>query len=320
MTAVELDPDLADVLAAFPEGVDPGDHIGDMNVVRLLRSTMDVLAMTGGTLPTDDRVRVHDRSIPGPAGAPEVPVRIYSPVAAGTARPGVVFFHGGAFILGDVYTEELRCLRYAAEAGCVVVSVGYRLAPEDPFPAGFDDCYSALVWVAEHRTELGIDGRRLAVGGTSAGGGLAASVALRARDAGGPALALQLLVYPTLDARMGTPSMHEFTSTPGWNSVANHLMWSYYLDGSGPASAYASPALAEALTGLPPAAVVVAAFDPLRDEAVEYALTLVRAGVSTELHLYPGTFHAFDAIAPFAAISQRALEDQVLALRRALRR
>ena len=140
-----------------------------------------------------------------------------------------MFFHGGAFVLGDRYTEELRCLRYAAEAGCVVVSVDYRLAPEHPFPAAVDDCYAGLEWTVSHAAELGIDPSRVGVGGSSAGGALAAAVALMARDRGGPALAVQILNYPVIDDRMQTPSMRAFDATPMWTSGSNADMWQHYL-------------------------------------------------------------------------------------------
>ncbi|HTZ09072.1 MAG TPA: alpha/beta hydrolase, partial [Acidimicrobiales bacterium] len=270
---------------------------------------------------TDERVRVEDRTVPGPPGAPEVAVRVYTPRALEAPGAGVVFFHGGAFILGDVYTEELRCLRYAAGARCVVVSVGYRLAPEDPFPAAPDDGYAALVWTAEHAGALGIDPGRLAVAGSSAGGALAAATALRARDAGGPTLAFQLLNYPVIDDRLATPSMRTFDATPLWTSGASALMWDYYLgpvEGRGPVSPYAAPGRAEDLGGLPPALVVAAELDPLRDEGLDYGRRLLEAGVPTELHCYRGACHGFDIIATATAIGRRALDEQVAALERGL--
>ena len=178
-----LDPELAAVLAGFPDGVDPGAHLRDMNVVRMLRSTLDLLGVMGASLPTDERVAVEDGAIPGVDAGTEIPVRIYAPVDRDNRAPALVFFHGGAFVLGDRYTEELRCLRYAAEAQCVVVSVDYRLAPEHPYPAGVDDCYAGLEWTVAHTEELDIDPARVGVGGSSAGGALAAAVAL---DGPGP--------------------------------------------------------------------------------------------------------------------------------------
>jgi acetyl esterase/lipase len=288
----------------------------------MLRSTLDLLAATGGSLPTDDRVTVENRSIPGPGGEAPIPIRIYVPVdgEAGPA-PALVFFHGGAFVLGDLYTEELRCLRYAAEARCVVVSVDYRLAPEYPFPAAPEDCFVGLRWTVAHAGDLDIDPARVGVGGSSAGGALAAATALMARDRGGPALAFQLLNYPVIDDRLDTPSMRVFDTTPLWTSGASADMWVYYLgepNGRGEVSPYAAPGRAADLSGLPPAYVLTAELDPLRDEGIDYARRLMEVGVATELHTVPGAFHGFDIIAANSTVGQRAIDEQVRALVRGL--
>jgi len=316
-----LDPEIADALAAFPVGFDSAASLRDMNIVRLLRSTSDLLAATGGTLPTDGRVSVQDGIVPGPTAGEAVPVRTYTPLAGGGLRPGLVFFHGGAFVLGDTRTEELRCLRYAGDAGCVVVSVDYRLAPEHPYPAAVDDAFAATCWVAAHAGELGVDATRLAVAGSSAGGALAAAVALRARDAGGPALAFQLLNYPVIDDRMTTASMRAFDATPLWTNGANADMWQHYLGdpaGRGEVSPYAAPGRATDLRGLPPAYVLTAELDPLRDEGIDYARRLLESGVPTELHTFPGACHGFDIIAAQSTLGGRAIDEQVVALGRAL--
>jgi acetyl esterase len=318
-----LDPELASVLAGFPDGVDPGAHLRDMNVVRMLRSTLDLLGVMGGSLPTDERVAVEDGAIPGVEAGTEIPVRIYTPVHRADGRaPALVFFHGGAFVLGDRYTEELRCLRYAAEAQCVVVSVDYRLAPEHPFPAGVYDCYAGLEWTVSHARELDIDPARVGVGGSSAGGALAAAVALMARDRGGPALVVQILNYPVVDDRMQTPSMRAFDATPMWTSGADADMWQHYLgdpDGRGDVSPYAAPGRATDLAGLPAAYVLTAELDPLRDEGIDYARRLMEAGVPTELHTVAGACHGFDIIAAGSTLGQRSIEEQVRALVRGLR-
>jgi acetyl esterase len=317
-----LDPELAVALAGFPDGVDPGGHLRDMNVVRMLRSTLDLLGVMGGTLPTDERVVAQDRTIPGVEAGTEIPLRIYAPVErSGGPAPVLVFFHGGAFVLGDRYTEELRCLRYAAEARCVVVSVDYRLAPEHPYPAAVDDCYAGLQWTVAHAEELDIDPRRVGVGGSSAGGALAAAITLMARDRGGPALVVQILNYPVTDDRMETPSMRAFDATPMWTSGSDADMWQHYLgdpDARGDVSPYAAPARATDLAGLPAAYVLTAELDPLRDEGIDYARRLMEAGVPTELHTVAGACHGFDIIAAGSTLGRRSIEEQVRALARGL--
>ncbi|HEX6354555.1 alpha/beta hydrolase [Actinophytocola sp.] len=263
-------------------------------------------------------VSIRDVVVPG---SPDVPVRVYAPEEQDGPLPGMVFIHGGGFILGSAAMFDSDATRIAAEVGAVVVSVDYRLAPENPFPAGLDDCYAALVWTAKSATELGIDPDRLAVGGDSAGGGLAAAVALLARDRGGPELCFQYLGIPELDDRLNTPSMQAYHDTPLWHRPAAEFSWDCYLGGPGirgteDVSPYAAPARAEDLSGLPPAFVNVCQFDPLRDEGIAYAQRLAQANVPTELVLYPGTFHGAGMIAA-AQITKRITTDQLAALRRA---
>lgn len=254
-------------------------------------------------------------------GEPGVPVRVYAPAEQDGPLPGLLFIHGGGFILGNVEMFDGDAKRIAAEVGAVVVSVDYRLAPENPFPAGLDDCYAALLWTTASASELGIDLTRLAVGGDSAGGGLAAAVALLARDRGGPALCFQYLGIPELDDRLDTPSMRAYVDTPLWHRPAAEFSWDSYLGpgvrGTEDVSPYAAPARMSDLSGLPPAFVNVCQFDPLRDEGMTYAQRLAQANVPTELVLYPGTFHGSGMIAA-SAITKRIISDQLAALRRAL--
>ena len=270
--------------------------------------------------PDRDDVTKEDRRVPGPAGAPEVPVRIYRPKAGANALRGCVFeIHGGGFMMGSIEMMDPWCQRVAAELDAVVVSVEYRLAPEHPFPAGVDDCYAALCWTARHASQLGVDPARIALAGQSAGGGLAAGTALMARDRGFPSLCFQLLEIPELDDRLDTPSMLAFHDTPLWNRPNAVWSWKHYLgaDHAGEASPYAAPARAKDLAGLPPAYVSTMEFDPLRDEGILYAQRLMQAGVSVELHSSPGTFHG-SALLPGAAVSQRGAREVLDALRRAL--
>jgi acetyl esterase/lipase len=266
--------------------------------------------VAAGPAPDTAGLEIEDRTVPAD---PDVPVRVYRPHQA---QGAVVWMHGGGWVLGDLDTEHAWAARLAAGSGAVVVSVGYRLAPEDPFPAALDDAYAALVWTAEHAGELGIDPGRIAVGGHSAGGGLAAGVALRARDEQGPPIRFQLLNQPGLDDRQETWSARNFTGTPWWNRDTVAAALRHYL-GSAPASPYAAPARATDLSGLPPAYIASAELCPNRDEDIEYALRLLQAGVSVELHQWPGTFHGSHAILS-AEVSQRQVAELAAVLRRGL--
>ena len=206
-------------------------------------------------------MEIEDRTVPAD---PDVPVRIYRPQRA---QGAIIWLHGGGFVMGDLETEHPWAVRVADGSGAVVVSVGYRLAPEHRFPAALDDAYAVLAWTAEHAAELGIDPGRIAVGGHAAGAGLAAAVALRARDQQGPPIRFQLLSQPELDDRQETWSARNFTDTPFMTRDKVAASWRHYL-GSAPASPYAAPARAADLSGLPPAYIATAEFDPNRDEAI----------------------------------------------------
>jgi acetyl esterase/lipase len=204
--------------------------------------------------------------------------------------------------------------------GIVVVAVEYRLAPENPFPCGLEDCYATLQWMAAQADSLAIDTDRVGVYGQSAGGGLAAALALLARDRGGPALCFQFLGIPELDDRLETTSMRQFVDTPMWHRANAIRSWLFYLGDDatrGEVSPYAAPARATDLRGLPPAYVCTMEFDPLRDEGILYALALLQAGVPVELHQYPGTFHG-SAMVPTAAVSRRGAAEALEVLRRGL--
>ena len=232
------------------------------------------------------------------------------------ARANTIWLHGGGFVMGDLETEHPWAVRIANGSGAVVITVDYRLAPEHRFPAALDDAYAALTWTAGHAAELGIDTGRIAAGGHAAGAGLAAAVALRARDQQGPQIRYQLLNQPELDDRQQTWSARNFTDTPFMTRDKVAASWRHYL-GSAAASPYAAPARADDLSGLPPAYITSAEFDPNRDEAIGYAQRLLQAGVPAELHQWPGTFHGSQAILS-AEVSQRQIAELGAALRRAL--
>ena len=262
---------------------------------------------------------IEDYQVTGHDGDPAVTVRVFRSRWATGAVPALLYIHGGGFVLGSVASEQDNAASLASTLDIVVASVEYRLAPESPFPAALHDCFAALNWLCQHADDIGVDRARVGVYGSSAGGGLAAALALYCRDRGGPSLCFQFLAIPLLDDRLETQSMRAFIDTPEWNRPSAELSWAYYLgsSGSGEVSAYAAPARAHDLRDLPPAYVSTMEFDPLRDEGILYAMALLDAGVSVELHSYPGTFHGSTQVAT-ASVSQRIADEQIQVLRRAL--
>ncbi|NEB78958.1 alpha/beta hydrolase [Streptomyces sp. SID14478] len=256
---------------------------------------------------------VEDREIPGPPGAPAIPVRIYLPQPAATDAadaPVVVFFHGGGWVIGDLDSHDATARGLCRDAGAVVVSVDYRLAPEAPFPAAVEDAYAAVCWVADHAAELGADPGALTVAGDSAGGNLAAVVAHIARDEGGPHIARQVLVYPATDARQKAGSFA--ANADGYFLTAVHCHWfrEQYLGPDGdPAHPHVSPLLVEDFAGLPPAHVVTAGCDPLCDEGRAYAQALRDAGVPVTESRFPGMFHGFFGFPDLLEDARRARAD-----------
>lgn len=246
-------------------------------------------------------------------GAQSIPVRIYRGGPA--PAPTVIYCHSGAFVLGNLDTDHFQCVELAKRGLCTVISVDYRLAPEYPYPAAADDVFAVLEWAVTSSAALGIDTARLAVAGSSAGGALAARLAQQAADGVAPALVFQLLHQPVLDDRP-MPSKEEFQATPGFDGPAAARMWQYYL-GDERVPLGAVPGRAAELTGVASALITCSELDPLRDEAVDYALRLMWAGVATELHVYPGTCHGFDSLVPQWETSQQLFATQGAALRRA---
>lgn len=234
---------------------------------------------------------VTNRFIPGPTA--ELPVRIYRPEGEGPL-PALVAFHGGCWIVGNIDLADRPFRALANATGCVVVSVNYQKAPEHPFPASLDDCHAGFAWTVSHATELGVDPTRIGVVGDSAGGNLAASVCLKAREEGGPAPAVQVLIYPAVDSALETPSARECAE--GYGLTTRDMAWSWQQYAPDPVirdSPLVSPMRASSLAGLPPAVVVTAGFDVLRDEGMAYCERLRADGVPTVRHHYPGTIHGF---------------------------
>jgi acetyl esterase len=252
--------------------------------------------------------------------AESIPVRVYRPVgaAADASLPALVFFHGGGWVIGDVDTHDVLCRQLTAEAGIVVVNVDYRLAPEAKFPAAADDAWAATKWVVANAGKLGIDPRRLAVGGDSAGGNLAAVVALMARDAGVP-LAYQVLLYPVTEVGVETRSYSDFAE--GYMLTRDAMLWFFdqYLPGKDAAADWrVSPMRAKSLAGVAPALVITAGFDPLRDEGDAYARKLRDAGVTVDHVCYGGMFHGFVPMGRLLDTANRAVSHIAGSLRQAL--
>ena len=243
-----------------------------------------------------------------------IPVRVYR--GGPSPAPAVIYCHSGAFVLGNLDVDHRQCVELARRGRCTVISADYRLAPEHPFPAAIEDAVAVLAWAVDKASELDIDVDRLAVAGSSAGGALAARLAQRAAAGHSPRIAFQLLHQPVLDDRP-TPSAAEFESAPGFDAAAVTLMWRHYLAGR-PACAESAPGRATELAGVPAALITCSELDPLRDEAVDYAARLTQAGVATELHVFEGTCHGFDAFLPEWGTSRRLYALQGAALRRAL--
>lgn len=266
-------------------------------------------------------VRVEERQVPGPEGEPDVTVLILSPTEGEGLRAGVYHTHGGGMVVGDRRTGVDFFLPYVAEGLAVVVSVEYRLAPENPDPAPIEDCYAGLLWTAKNAAELGIDPDRILIAGASAGGGLAAGTALLARDRGLPRLSHQLLICPMLDDRFKTHSSQMLDGEGVWDRNDNLYGWTALLGerrGGPDVSPYAAPARAEDLAGLPRTYIDVGSVETFRDEALTYAGRLCEAGVLVDLHLWGGGFHGFDALGPHAAVSRATVAARDEFIRRAL--
>lgn len=311
-----VDPELVAVLDTFPTLTLTPESLA---VVRTALKEMN--NQTPVNAPDFSAISVHERFVPGPAGAPDVRVLVYLPSKRSTPLPAILWIHGGGYVIGSADQEDLRVKEIVSTIGCVAVSVDYRLAPETPHPGPVEDCYAALAWLYAHAAELGVDTTRIAVSGASAGGGLAAALALLTRDRGEVPLAFQQLIYPMLDDRTATSAdPHPYTGEYIWTPQANHFGWTALLGhepGGSDVSPYAAAARADHLEGLPPTFISVGALDLFLEEDLEYARRLIRAGVPTELHVYPGAFHGFN-MAVDAKVTQTMTRDLFDALARAL--
>jgi len=322
MIPVPFDPDIAPVLDAMAADPQPALSRETIPLTRdgaatAFPSAEEVI----GDLPID----AHDRVIPGPACAPDLEITVLTPRGHDATKPALPVLyniHGGGMIVGHRSWETGRLVQLVDELGVIAVNVEYRLAPEDPYPAGVEDCYAGLVWLAANARELGADPDRIVVMGGSAGGGFAAAISLLARDRGGPALAGQLLLCPMIDNTNTTVSSRQYAGIGTWTREANLLAWECVLGEelafSADAPAYAAPTRAHDLSGLPHAYIEVGAAEPFRDEDVEYASRIWAVGGAAELHVWSGGFHGFDMYAPASELTRAALDARFSWLRRVL--
>lgn len=298
------DPEIRAILEAGPTlGVVNADTLERVRANRLLLNEQVELS---------SEVVRSDRTVPGPEGAPDIRIRVHrrADLEGRTDLPCLFWIHGGGYVLGSPEQDDLRFDRWCQRFDLVGVAVQYRLAPEHPYPAAIEDCYAGLRWVKRHGAELGVDTDRVGIGGPSGGGGLAAALALIVRDRGELSIDYQLLIYPMIDDTL-TSGTANF-DVPVWNRESNHFGWSSYIGdlfGSDDVPPHAAPARAADLTGLPPTYLMVGTLDGFADEDIAYATRLNHAGVSVELHVYPGAPHGFEGFAPGAALSRQARRD-----------
>jgi acetyl esterase/lipase len=305
-----VDPELAPLLDSIP--------VFELNNHTLGMARASSIKATG---PVISSIEVSEHKVPGISQAPEVRVLLYTPKNLASPWPVLVWIHGGGYVMGSADNEDVTVKNLINKVGCAVVVVDYRLAPETPYPGALEDCYAALNWVYKNATELEIDAGRIAIGGSSAGAGLCAALALFNRDQGEVPVVFELLVHPMLDDRTAvTSDPHPYTGEFIWTRQANYFGWQSLLGqtpGSEDVSPYAAASRAKNLAGLPPTFISVGSLDLFLDEDMEYARRLTRAGVSTEFHLYPGGYHGFNMVST-ARISQALERDVIDALKRAL--
>lgn len=310
-------------------------HLVDPQLLKLLDTVAPAIDITEAMLPLLrnaparfevnprdlDRTDMTVRRAPGPAGAPDVSVAIYRPRNAEGVLPCIFHIHGGGYVMGSAAGMEAAHRPMAADLNCCIVSVDYRLAPETRFPGAIEDCYAALKWVFAEAAQLQVDTARIGVMGESAGGGLAAALALMVRDRGEMKLAFQHLIFPMIDDRTCVHAdPHPYVGEFVWTPQRNHFGWSSLLGvapGSAGVSPYAAAARAENLAGLAPAYIATGSLDLFLEEDLEYARRLLRAGVPTELHVYPGGYHGFQW-EPAADITRTAKRDSYAALTKAM--
>lgn len=316
-----IDPQMRPQLEKLLDMVGPGGFHDIENLDARRKRYEDVMALAAWRAPDQARVPRRELCLHRSGDRPDLKARLYRPADLDTPASGILYLHGGGLVMGSVAADDGFAASLAEDVGCVVLSVDYGLAPENRGTGPVEDCYFALLWLAEHGEELGVDRERLALFGASAGGGLACGVALLVRDRGGPRLAHQMLIYPMLDDRNTTPSSHAILDLGIWDRAANVEAWGLLLGddvGANGVSQYAAPGRADTVEGLPPSYLDVGDLDLFLDEDLRMARRLAESGVPVELHQYRGAYHGFDQLAPSSDAARAARRRRVRALRRAL--
>lgn len=306
------DPQLLEALAVYQQALPGGVDLDDIPAARQTQNSLSEARIAEA--PDIEGVVTSDHYVPGPDGGPEVMMRIYQPEEGPDTLPALLWIHGGGYVLGTVQMDDIMAKNMVLAVNCVVASVEYRLAPEHPFPAPLDDCYSALKWLTHSADRIGINTARIAIGGASAGGGLAAGLSLLARDRAEVDICYQLLIYPMIDDTNVEPAgSDESDAPPVWTWAENLVGWRSYLaqtPGSEGISPYAAATRAEDVSGLPPTYIGVGTTDLFRDENIAFAQRLMQAGVQTELHVYADGFHGFDRFAAESIVAKRFIAEQ----------
>jgi acetyl esterase/lipase len=309
-----VDPELLPLIEQIPNF--------DFETLDLAQLRAAIASMAPPPPPVPPEIEVYQAYAPGRDGAPDIRLMVTAPKAAGTNRPGILHIHGGGYVMGRAEMTIATDLAYAQALGAVIVSVDYRLAPETPHPGPVEDCYAGLAWLHGKAAQLGVDPGRIIVSGESAGGGLAAALVLLARERGEIPVAFQHLIFPMLDDRTVTqPDPSPYVGQFVWTRASNRFGWASLLGqapGGPEVSPFAAPARAADLADLPPTFLAVGALDLFLEEDLDYARRLIRAGVPTELHVYPGAPHGF-MMAPEAAVSRAFARDSLAALAQAAR-
>ena len=285
--------------------------------VEQLEAMREGMAQAVQPLTSTETVDIINKTITG-IDDNEIRVRIYKPAHQDQQLPVLLWIHGGGYILGSIEDNDYLCVQVVETANCVVVSVDYRLAPEYPYPAPLEDCYSALAWIADNAVELKIDKSRIGVAGASAGGGLTAGLTLLARDREYPSICFQMPLYPMINDSNDTPSANEITEGMIWNQKTNDFGWKCYLaelHGHDEVPIYAAPARAEDYRNLPYTYTCVGQLDPFRDETITYVSKLAQAGVDVEFHLYPGAYHGFESLNPQSELAQKVIKEYMNAIK-----